>query len=90
MGYNHDGRSKFKQDGSYKTKDFDSTRDDWRDRKGFTRDQGKHRTWCKCGRLLKTWGNRQNRRWAAKLIKSEKYDNIYFHQDMFVSSWDAC
>jgi hypothetical protein len=25
-----------------------------------------------------------------KLIHSEKYDHLYWHQDMFVSSWDAC
>jgi hypothetical protein len=39
---------------------------------------------------LKQQGNRQHRRWAKKLIHTERFDDIYWHQDMFVSAWDAC
>lgn len=86
----YSGKSKFKQDGSYLPKEADQVSVDWRSRKGFAKDQSKHRTWCKCRRYLKLKGNRQNRRWTRKMIHSEKYDQLYFHQDMFVSSWDAC
>lgn len=89
-GDRHSGKSKFRQDGSYTPKTIDQSKVDWRDRKGFTKDQSKHRTWCKCGRILKSWGNRQNRRHCKKLIHSGKWDQLYYHQDMFVSSWDAC
>ena len=84
------GKSKFRQDGSYEKKSKDQNRDDWRGRKGFTKDQSKHRTWCKCGRYLKSEGNRANRRWSKQMIHHERFDELYYHQDMFVSSWDAC
>lgn len=86
----HSGKSKFKQDGSYLPKEADSNRDDWRLKKGFQKDQAKHRTWCKCRRYLKQRGNREHRRWVSKMIHHERWDEIYWHQDMFVSSWDAC
>ena len=86
----YSGKSKFKQDGSCLPKECDYIKDDWRLKKGFTKDQSKHRTWCKCGRELKESGNRRHRRWVRKMIHSEQYDSIYWHQDMFVSSWDAC
>ncbi len=86
----HAGVSKFRQDGSYKTKSKNQVNLDWRETKGFTKDQSKHRTWCKCGRNLKQNGNRRNRRWSKRMIHTEQYDQLYFHQDMFVSSWDAC
>lgn len=86
----HAGLSKFRQDGSYQPKIINQCDVDWRDSKGFTQDQSKHRTWCKCRRFLKQEGNRRNRRWSRSLIHCEKYDQLFFHQDMFVSSWDAC
>jgi hypothetical protein len=86
----HAGVSKFRQDGSYRKKDKDHVKDDWRERKGFAKDQSKHRTWCKCRRYLKDRGNREERRWVRKMIHHERFDEIYHHQDMFVSSWDAC
>lgn len=86
----HSGKSKFRQNGSYSKKEKDSNRDDWRERKGFSKDQSKHRTWCKCGRYLKSQGNRLERRYVKRQIHHEKYDEIYYHQDMWVSSWDAC
>jgi len=86
----HEGKSKFKQNGSYKPKEKNTNKEDWRRRKGFAKDQSKHRTWCKCRKYLKSKGNRQDRRWVKQMIHHEKYDEIYYHQDMFVSSWDAC
>ena len=85
----HAGKSKFRQDGSYKTKSKNQCDSDWREAKGFTKDQSKHRTWCKMT-YLKSWGNRRDRRWSRKMIHEEKFDQLYFHQDMFVSCWDAC
>lgn len=90
LDQSNSGVSKFVQDGSYLPKTKDQNKQDWRVRKGFSKDQSKHRTWCKCGRELKQFGNRQHRRWVKKLIKAGKYDHIYWHQDMFISSWDAC
>lgn len=71
-------------------KEADQVSVDWRSRKGFAKDQSKHRTWCKCRRYLKQRGNREHRRWVSKMIHHERWDEIYWHQDMFVSSWDAC
>lgn len=86
----YSGKSKFRQDGTYVPKEPNHTKNDWRIRKGFAKDQSKHRTWCKCGRYLKSWGNRQNRRHAKRLIHHGRFDELFYHQDMFVSSWDAC
>ncbi len=85
----HSGVSGFQQDGSYHKKEKDNNKTDWRERKGFAKDQSKHRQFCKL-RYLKDWGNRRNRRWERKMIHAEKFDEIYFNQDMFVSCWDAC
>lgn len=85
----HAGLSKFRQDGSYTPKHQDQNKKDWREAKGFSKDQAKHRTWCKM-KHLKTWGNRRNRRWERKMIHLGKFDQLYFNQDMFVSCWDAC
>lgn len=86
----HDGRSRFVQTG-FKPKTKDTCVADWRERKGFSRDYAKnlHR-WCKCGKYLKSIGNRCERRWAGKMIKAEAYDRLWYHRDRFVSSWDAC
>lgn len=86
----HSGKSKFRQDGTYSQKDKNQDRQDWRIRKGFSKDQSKHRTWRKCGKYLKEEGNRKDRRHVRNLIHREKFDQIYYHQDMWVSSWDAC
>lgn len=86
----YEGVSKFRQDGSYEKKTKNSSKEDWRKRKGFSKDQSKHRTWCKCGRYLKEVGNRKNRRWSKQMIHHERFDELHYHQDMFVSSWDAC
>lgn len=84
------GKSKFRQNGSYSKKEKNDSERDWRAEKGFSKDQSKHRTWCKCGRYLKEVGNRKNRRWSKQMIHHERFDEIYYHQDRFVSSWDAC
>jgi len=86
------GESRFVQSGYAKkeTDDAEQAREDWRERKGFARDQSKHRTWCKCRRYLKTRDHRERRRRDRALIHAERYDEIYYHKDMFVSSWDAC
>lgn len=86
----HSGKSKFRQNGSYSKKEQNQNKTDWREHKGFTKDQSKHRTWCKCGRYLKQEGNRLDRRHVKRLLHREQYDEIYYHQDMWVSSWDAC
>lgn len=84
------GKSKFRQDGSYRPKSKNTNKTEWRARKGFAKDQGKTEAFCNCGRYLKAYGNRQNRRWSKRMIHTEKFDQLYYHQDMFVSSWDAC
>jgi hypothetical protein len=83
------GESRFVQNG-YETKETDQAAADWRERKGFAKDQAKHRTWCKCRRYLKTRDHRERRRYEKAMIKAERWDEIFHHQDMFVSSWDAC
>lgn len=85
-----DGKSKFRQDGSYISKEIDHIKEDWRERKGFAKDQSKHRTWCKCRRYHKQLGNRKNRRNTNQLIYHGRYDEIYYNQDMYVSMWDVC
>lgn len=86
----HSGKSKFRQDGSYRIKTRNQNKEDWRARKGFQKDQARSEAFCNCGRYLKGIGNRQNRRWAKMMLKAGKADQVYYHQDMFVSSWDAC
>lgn len=86
----YSGKNRFVQDGSYSPKTKNQSKADWRRRKGFQRDQAKSEAFCNCGRYLKEIGNRCNRRWVKQMIHHGKYDQIYWHQDMFVSSWDAC
>lgn len=86
----HQGLSKFRQDGSYEKKESDHIENDWRTRKGFSKDQSKHRTWCKCRRYLKTVDHRSRRCYERTMINNDRWDEMYDHQDMFVSSWDAC
>jgi len=60
---------------------------DWRDRKGFSRDNSKrHGCFCKC-RLTDA---RYRRRWERDLIQKGQYDKIYSNKSMFTSSWDCC
>lgn len=86
----YNGASRFIQDGTYLPKHTNHNKAEWRARKGFAKDQGKTEAFCNCGKWLKAQGNQANRRWARKMIHVEKYDQLYYHQDMFVSSWDAC
>lgn len=86
----HSGKSKFRQNGNYLPKVPNQNSIEWRRRKGFSKDQSKGEAWCKCQRWLKTLGSRNHRRWSKRLIHMEQYDDLYYHQDMFVSSWDAC
>lgn len=86
----HSGKSKFRQDGSYGLKTIDQNRIDWRRRKGFTKDQSKGDQFCKCGVYLKQEGNRLDRRHVKRLIQADRFDEIFYHQDQWVSSWDAC
>jgi hypothetical protein len=86
------GESSFRQEGITKkaiTED-QQAKIDWRKRKGFAKDHSKHRTWCKCRRYLKTQDHRLRRRSDKRLIRAGKFDEIYHHKEMFVSSWDAC
>lgn len=83
------GESRFRQN-DHSKKEKNQIREDWREHKSFAKDQSKNRAWCNCGRYLKAKGNRQARRWVRKMIHHERWDEIYYHQDMFVSSWDAC
>lgn len=66
------GESRFVQEG-YETKEIDQSREDWRERKGFAKDQSKHRTWCKCRRHLKTRDHRERRRWERAMIHAERW-----------------
>lgn len=86
------GESSFRQAG-YETKVVDESeqsRRDWRDRKGFTRDKSKGCRFCGCGRHVKDTDHRTRRAYERQMIKTGRWDEMYDHQDMFVSSWDCC
>jgi len=61
-------------------------RKDWRNKKGFARDQGKGRCFCKCPLN----DARYRRRYERDLIKQGRYDEIYTDKDQFTDRWDCC
>ena len=85
----HTGLSSFRQNGNYLPKEKNQVKKDWRDFKQFKQAK-KFGNWCQMRVYLKNYGNRRERRWAKKQIKAQRYDNIWFKQDHFVSRWDAC
>ena len=86
------GKSRFVQDGSYKKKVRDQNKIDWRNKKGFQRDQAKaNGCWCKMGRYLKDVDHRSRRAFERDCIANERWDDLTSeHKDQFTSSWDAC
>jgi hypothetical protein len=86
------GESRFVQAGYAKKEisDVEQSRRDWRERKGFKRDRAKRRHWCSCGRYVKQVDHRSRRAYEREMIDAQRWDEMYDHQDMFVSSWDCC
>lgn len=61
---------------------------DWRDKKGFSRDNSKrHGCFCKCSLNDARAGRR---RWERDLINKGEYDKIYHNKNLFTDSWECC
>lgn len=64
----------------------DQARQEWRNKKKFSKDQSKGRCFCKCNLT----DARYRRRWERDLIRAGRWDEIYNNKDMFTDSWDCC
>ncbi len=84
------GESSFRQNG-YKKKVIDEreqARRDWRERKGFARDQAKGRCWCKC-KLNDAKAGR--RAWERDMIRKGRWEDLdSYDKNMFTDAWDCC
>jgi hypothetical protein len=98
------GESTFRQNG-YTKKETNTVKQDWRERKGFRRDQAKGRCFCKC----KITDTREgHRRWQRDLLHKmigmevqafndevdffdkELSELASYDKDSFTSRWDCC
>jgi hypothetical protein len=81
--YNHDGESRFVQNG-YPKKQKNQAREDWRAHKQFKRNQARNGSIRDgCPPWLKRACHKSNRAWVKKCIKAEKYDLIFSRKDFF-------
>lgn len=85
-------RNKYRRKSYHKKKDPTPNHiTDWRDRKGFQKDQSKGKIFCKSGRYYKDQDHRSRRAWERTMIDSEKWDNLGPQEYLYyTSSWDWC
>ena len=65
----------------------DQARKEWRQKKGFSRDQGKGKHYCNCCLNDARAGRRA---WERDMIRKGKWDEMDDNKDLFTNGWECC